>query len=374
MSASEITRIRGYVVQPVDSPAVRFTGQDELETWSLELVRLTLRDGNEGVAGSATGWMGAEQGTLCREMEVLGKKVMGEDVRARSAITAKLLKEPREELPQAESLFDVAMWDAYGHQVNAPLWQLLGGFRETIPAYASTPAYLNVDEYLEITQQCIDAGYRAIKFHMNCDSDFDLEMVQAVQKTFPDSGLRFMVDLEQRYHFDAAVHLGRALSKLPYDWMEAPFEDTDFDTYIELNRIVGVDVLPAGNSLIGLKKWEEALGRCAWSRLRCDANNAGGITTLCQAMALAEAHGVKNEIQSWGFPISQFSNLHVMLGLPGCSWFEYPFPAHYFGYGAKNPLRLDAQGCVRAHVGAGLGIEMDWERIEADACVTFDLR
>lgn len=374
MSASEIARIRGYVVQPVDSPAVRFTGQDELETWSLELVRLTLRDGNEGVAGSATGWMGAEQGTLCRAMEVLGKKVMGEDVRARSAITAKLLKELREELPQAESLFDVAMWDAYGHQVNAPLWQLLGGFRETIPAYASTPAYLNVDEYLEITQQCIDAGYRAIKFHMNCDPVFDLEMVQAVQKTFPDSGLRFMVDLEQRYHFDAAVHLGRVLSKLPYDWMEAPFKDTDLGTYIELNRIVGVDVLPSGNSLIGLKKWEEALGRYAWSRLRCDANNAGGITTLCQAMALAEAHGVKNEIQSWGFPISQFSNLHVMLGLPGCSWFEYPFPAHNFGYGAKNPLRLDAQGCVRAHEGAGLGIEMDWERIETDACITFDLR
>ena len=374
MSTSEITRIRGYVVQPDDSPALRFTGQDELKAQSLEIVRLTLKGGSEGVAGSATGWMEEEHGTLCHEMEVLGKQVLGEDVRARSAITAKLLNEPREKLPQAGSLFDVAMWDAYGHHVKAPLWQLLGGFRETIPAYASTPAYLNVDEYLEITRQCIDAGYRAIKFHMNCDSDFDLEMVRTVEKTFPDSGLRFMVDLEQRYHFDDAVRLGRVLSKLPYDWMEAPFSDTDLDAYVALNRSVGVDILPAGNTLIGLQKWEEALGRSAWSRLRCDANNVGGITTLCRAMALAEAHGVKNEIQSWGFPNNQFSNLHVMLGLPGCSWFEYPFPAHYFGYGAKNPLRLDAQGCVRAPEGAGLGIEMDWERIEADACVTFDLR
>ena len=373
MNTSEITRIRGYVVQPDDCPALRYTGQDELETRSLELIRLTLRHGSEGVAGMVTGWMGEEPGTLCREMEVHGTKLLREDVRTRSAITAKFLNEPHEELPQAESLFDVAMWDAYGNYVKIPLWQLLGGFRETIPAYASTPAYLNVDEYLEITQQCIDAGYRAIKFHMNCDADFDLEMVRAVEKTFPDSRLRFMVDLEQRYHFDDAVRLGRVLSKLPYDWMEAPFSDNDLDAYVELNRSVGVDILPAGNSLIGLPKWEDALGRNAWSRLRCDANNAGGITTLCRAMALAEAHGVKNEIQSWGFPISQFSNLHVMLGLPGCSWFEYPFPAQYFEYGAKNPLRLDAHGCVRAPEGAGLGIEIDWERIEADAFFRFDL-
>ena len=175
MSKSEITRIRGYLVQPNDSPALRFSGRDELETRSLEIVRLTLKDGSEGVAGSATGWTGEEQGVLCREMEMLGEKVLVVDANARSAITTKLLKDPCEKLPQAASLFDIAMWDAYGRQVKMPLWQLLGGFRESIPAYASTPAYLNIDEYLEITQQCIDAGYRAVKFHMNCDPIFDLE-------------------------------------------------------------------------------------------------------------------------------------------------------------------------------------------------------
>jgi L-alanine-DL-glutamate epimerase-like enolase superfamily enzyme len=33
---------------------------------------------------------------------------------------------------------DVALWDFAGKAYGAPVWQLLGGWRETIPAYAST--------------------------------------------------------------------------------------------------------------------------------------------------------------------------------------------------------------------------------------------
>ena len=33
---------------------------------------------------------------------------------------------------------DVALWDFAGKVYNAPIYQLLGGWRETIPAYAST--------------------------------------------------------------------------------------------------------------------------------------------------------------------------------------------------------------------------------------------
>jgi L-alanine-DL-glutamate epimerase-like enolase superfamily enzyme len=181
-----------------------------------------------------------------------------------------------------------------------------------------------------------------------------------------------MVDLEQCYTFDEAVRLGEALDKLPFDWMEAPLPDDDLDAYVELNKAVKIDVLPAGNTLVGMKNWTDGLRRKAWSRLRCDVTNAGGVTTVLKAIELAQAMHVPVELQSFGFQPEQHANLHLMLGLDGCTWFEHPAPHAPYDYATHNPLILDPQGCVSAAEGAGLGLDMDWERIETDAFVSFD--
>jgi len=209
---------------------------------------------------------------------------------------------------------------------------------------------------------------------MNCDIHFDLEMVAAIHREFGDSGLRFIVDLEQRYDLDESIRLGELLSTLPYDWMEAPLDDTDLDAYVELNRRVDIDILPAGNTLIGMAHWQNALSMGAWSRLRCDANNAGGITIMIDAMELANQMGVPLELQSFGFTTNQVSNLQLMLGLPGCNWFEQPFPPQSFEFGAVNPIHADSRGFVRAPSGNGIGLEMDWEVIRKMSEKKFEVR
>lgn len=373
MSGSRIVRLRAYAVVPESTAPIRYTAQEEPERMAHELLRVTLADGSEGVAGTLSGWMGAPPGRLLGPLAALAEHAVGADVARREALTSALLAE-REPggLPEAESLLDIAMWDAWGRHLGVPLWRLLGGFRERIPAYASTAAFLSIEEYLDETRRAQALGYRAVKFHMNCDPAFDLAMVETVAAAHAGDGLRFMVDLEQRYGFDDALRLGRVLAELPFDWMEAPLPDGDLDAYAELNRAVGIDVLPAGNTLVGLETWGEGLRRGAWSRLRADAGNGGGITSLVRGMALARARGMTTEVQAFGYPASQAANLHVMLGVPGCSWFEHPVPAPDFEYGVLNPIALDPEGRVAAPDGPGLGLVMDWDRIEADAIASFD--
>lgn len=368
----EIARIRAYAVAPPSMPVTRFSGREQPTKMNIEIVRLTLANGAEGLASEDSGWGGSKGGEIVRDILGLSTRVLGKSVLHRTSLTESLLADAGDGPWKAISLIDVAMWDAWARSEGKPLWEMLGGHRERIKAYASTPARLSIEDYLDGVAHSAALGYRAVKLHMNAEPDFDLDLVQAVTRAHRDSDLRFMVDLEESYTFDEAVRLGETLDKLPFDWMEAPLPDRDLESYVELNKAVSIDVLPAGNTLVGLKNWTEGLRRRAWSRLRCDVVNAGGITEIRKAMRLGQAMNVPVELQSFGFQPAQHANLHVMLGIEGCTWFEHPAPHEPFDYAACNPLILDRDGCVSAAAGPGLGIEMDWELIAKDAFESFD--
>jgi L-alanine-DL-glutamate epimerase-like enolase superfamily enzyme len=353
-------------------PAARYTARTSPTTCNLEIIRLTLANGAEGVASYDSGWGGQEGGEVVRDIGAICPRYIGQCVARRVDLTESLLVDAGDGPWPAISLFDCAMWDAWARSEGRPLWQTLGGHQPRIAAYASTVANLTIEEYLDDVRCCARLGYPAVKLHMNTDIDFDLDLVRALANEYSDSGLRFMVDIEESYTFDEAVKLGEALAGLPFDWMEAPLEDDDLDAYVELNKAVAIDVLPAGNTLLGMDNWREGLHRGAWSRLRCDVTNAGGITAVLKGVELAQAMNAPIELQSFGFLPTQHANLSVMLGVEGCTWFERPAPHEPFDYATRNPLKLDAEGCVSAAKGSGLGLDVDWDLIEADAFATFD--
>jgi len=368
----DIARIRAYAVTPPLMPAARYTGHAQPTKRNIEIVRLTLVNGAEGVASCDTASAGTQAGGVVHDIRDIAARVFGRSVLHRTSLTESLLADAGEGPWEGISLVDGAMWDAYARSNGRPLWQILGGHQERIEAYASTVANLTIKEYLDDAECYAALGYRAIKLHLNTDPEFDLDMVHAVARAHRDSELRFMVDLEECYEFDEALRLGEALDKLPFDWMEAPLPDHDIDAYVELNKAISIDVLPAGNTQLGLKNWTEGLRRRAWSRLRCDVTNAGGVTTVLKAMKLARSMNVPVELQSFGFQPTQHANLQLMLGLGGCTWFEHPAPHAPYDYATRNPLILDREGCVSAAEGPGLGIDMDWELIATDAFETFD--
>jgi hypothetical protein len=56
----------------------------------------------------------------------------------------------------------------------------------------------------------------------------------------------------------------------------------------------------------------------------------------------------------------------------GCSYFEHPVPVEHFEYACANPIRIEADGCVSAPDGPGLGLDIDWKQIERDASLLID--
>jgi L-alanine-DL-glutamate epimerase-like enolase superfamily enzyme len=80
------------------------------------------------------------------------------------------------------------------------------------------------------------------------------------------------------------------------------------------------------------------------------------------------------ELQSYGYEGRKLAALHLALGLGNCGWFEQPVAETDYGYELAEPPMVDANGLMHAPTGPGLGSVPDWERIEAEAFLTFDLK
>src|SRR5262249_24292222 len=65
-----------------------------------------------------------------------------------------------------------ALWDLIGRRLGQPVWKLLGGMRDRVPAYASTmcgdevPGGLATPEdYAAFAEKLVATGYHAVKLH-----------------------------------------------------------------------------------------------------------------------------------------------------------------------------------------------------------------
>ena len=112
--------------------------------------------------------------------------------------------------PQANAILDIALWDLAAKHAGLPLYRMLGGPRSKILAYASTPLLHTAEAYVDYVAELKERGFTAAKFHCWCEVDKDMAMARAVSKRFGDSGMHFMLDVEQRY--TARTRSGRAAS------------------------------------------------------------------------------------------------------------------------------------------------------------------
>jgi L-alanine-DL-glutamate epimerase-like enolase superfamily enzyme len=83
-------------------------------------------------------------------------------------------------------LIDVALWDLAGRVTGLPTWQLLGGHRTSLPAYASTSTFATIEEFLDVADQALALGYRGIKLHSWGDAVRDARVAVALREHLGD--------------------------------------------------------------------------------------------------------------------------------------------------------------------------------------------
>lgn len=356
-----IDRVEVMVVGPEEE---RYTWSHDLgaQYQSNTILRLFCDDGPVGVGAV---WNAASfdyDRYTAESLRHLMPLLIGRDPLDRAALLHDLRPRVWPQPPGALGVIDIALWDLAARREGLPLFEFMGAERTTVPAYASTPMYTSIDEYIAVSESLVEQGFRAIKYHTWCIPEDDMALAREAAKRFPDIDL--MLDAENNYELHSAVRVAEELAELGFRWFEAPLPDSDLKGYRHLTSKVAIPIVPSGNWVRDLSLFEECVASGAWSASRADVVILDGITPARDAMRISTRAGLSCELMSWGYTLASAANLHLMLSHSNCSYFEQPLPYNLFEYGMHDVIRPDAQGLVHAPTGPGLGYEVDWPAME----------
>ena len=92
---------------------------------------------------------------------------------------------------------DTALWDLRGKAKGKPVWELLGGDRDTCPAYASGLLWNEIDALADEAAGNIADGFRRMKMRLARSEEYDRDALLAVRKAIGNDN-DVMVDASMR--------------------------------------------------------------------------------------------------------------------------------------------------------------------------------
>jgi len=335
----------------------RFAGQSQLG-----LLAIRTDEGVEGHAflGSAMRGAQLDAESLIQQLKPL---VMGQDPLERERLYQALWHRNRATTLRAIGAMDVALWDIAGKVAGLPIHRLLGSYRDRVPAYASSAVLGSKEEYAAEAAKFKSEGWSAYKIHPPTDPAVDIEICRAVRRAVGD-GYTLMLDATWAYQYPEALRVGKAIEELHYYWYEDPLADDDLYNYVKLKQHLHIPILATEYSPGGFTAFAPWLTARATDFLRGDVAVKGGITSLVKAAHLAEAFHMNFEVHHGGNSLNNVANLHVLMAIKNCEFFEVLLPAAAQKYGLAEDIEVDGHGFVHAMNGPGLGAAIDFALIE----------
>ncbi len=359
-------RIAGIRTLCFEQPAVpihakRFAGKQQIV-----LTVVQTDTGLEGYSMARTHGGQSGQGITQAILKSIAPRVLGQDALNRERLWQSMVElEPAGYVPVfAISAVDVALWDLAGKIFNVPLYQLLGGRRDRILAYASSAAMESIDDYVQEAGRCMAQGYRAYKLHPFNDPARDIALCRAVRQAV-GSDFTLMLDVAKTYDRMAAVKVGRVLEELDFAWFEEPIAQYDIEGYAELRRTLDIPIIGAETVAGHVFSAANYLRANALDMVLCDVYWKAGVTGMQKTAALCEAMGVKVASHHGASPVMNFANLHVLCGATNADWMEILVPEEGYNFALQSYLAPDKDGYVAAPQGPGLGVALDWDYIRA---------
>ena len=268
---------------------------------------------------------------------------------------------------------DLALWDLAGKITGQPVWKLLGGLSNSVPAYASSGTLRDPAALAEVAETFLGQGFRALKirFHRG-DWRADIRALEAVRARI-GTKLDLMVDCNQgwRMSWDAyapwslkdALQVARELERLGVFWMEEPLHRSDREGMRRLREMVDVRIA-GGEMTRELYEFRDLIRDGCLDVLQPDAALVGGITGLRRIAVMAQENNLVFTPHTWTNGMGVLANCHLTAGLADAPFIEFPYDPPEWNVKRRDfmmaePLEVDAEGLIRLSDAPGMGYALD---------------
>ncbi len=261
------------------------------------------------------------------------------------------------------SAIDIALWDLIGKAVDRPVYQLLGGYRDSIPAYIAGGYYeegKGLRELAEEMEENLTLGAKAIKMKVGgVPINEDVERVRVVRDTIGPE-IKLLVDANNAYTAHEATELARKIEKYEPFWFEEPVAPDDYRGHARIARATSIPIATGENEYTRYG-FRDLIEREAAAIFNADAQILGGITEFMQVAALTAAEDLV--IAPHG---AQEVHIHLVCAIANGLILEFyretvdPLRMQIF----EETMVLDADGYVAAPGRPGLGITPNYELLK----------
>jgi O-succinylbenzoate synthase len=272
--------------------------------------------------------------------------------------------------PMAKAAVEMAVWDLAARTRNAPLSQLLGGIRPAIASGVSIGIQDSLDDLAGKVRLELDAGYRRIKIKIK--PGWDVEAVAMIRARF--GGIPLMVDANAAYTLADAAHLA-GLDRFDLMMIEQPLGYDDIRDHATLQRSIATAIC-LDESIQSVRSAEEAIALGACRVVNIKPGRLGGHAESIRVHDVCAAHGVPvwhgGMLESG---IGRAHNIHLAslpnFTLPG----DIAASRRYFAPDLIEPgIEIAPDGTIAVPTGPGIGVNVDWDRVNAATIETYDVR
>ena len=295
----KITHVLSQIVQlPADEPLADGP-QVPGATRPFVLVKVATAGGIEGLGVTFFG--AAMTRTLKQAVDDLGALMIGMDALQVERIAAKLREAASSAGPQglftlALSALDTALWDIRGKVLGQPVAKLLGGHRDTVPAYASGALMrqFSLKEVETAGARLVERGWTAMKTQLalpgHTTPEIEVNRIKVLREIIgPD--VQLMCDINQRWTTHQAVDIGSRVEPYRLHWLE---DVTRADDYQGLATVTAALKTPiaGGEYVWGIEPFRQMLERRSVDIAMIDLVRVGGITQWMKVAGMAEAFNI----------------------------------------------------------------------------------
>jgi L-alanine-DL-glutamate epimerase-like enolase superfamily enzyme len=244
---------------------------------------------------------------------VIEEALRGANPLRRTAVIEDLLRECRGN-PSAIAMADMVLHDLVGKAAGLPLYQILGGFRDSMPT-SITIGILPLEETVDRARKCATRGFRSLKIKGGTDVEADIERMVRVREVLgPGMELRF--DANQGYSAEDAQKFVAKTKSASIEILEQPTPSDQLDQLGLVARSVPVPVM-ADESVMGEADAFHLATEGLADMVNIKLQKVGGIHEAARVNAVAHAAGYEAMVGCMDeSAVSIAAGLHFALARP----------------------------------------------------------